>query len=96
MYLERFKKQLAVLKLVTPDQFKGCTDQEVWQLEQRLGVKLPQAYREFLLLMGKGAGQFLQSSDCFYQHLPELQTAAIELLKENHFPQPLPIEYTTH
>ena len=90
MYLERVKERLAALKLASPDELKGCSNQEVWQLERQLGVKLPQAYREFLLLMGKEAGQFLRGSDCFYQHLPELQTAAIELLEENHFPQLLP------
>ena len=48
-------------------------------------VKLPRAYQEFLRIMGKGAGQFLRGSDCFYDQLLDLQQAAGELLAENHF-----------
>lgn len=90
MYLDKVKKQLKELRLVSPDKFLGCTTDEVKRLEQQLKISFPAAYQEFLLWMGHGAGQFLQGSDCFYKHLPHLQNWAIELLQENNFPEPLP------
>ncbi|MGH2412278.1 MAG: SMI1/KNR4 family protein [Microcystaceae cyanobacterium] len=90
MNLEKIKERLIALKLASPNEIEGCTHQEVIELEQQLGVKLPSSYQEFLLLMGFGAGQFLRGSDCFSQHLLDLQEAASELLEENHFPQSLP------
>lgn len=90
LYLEPIKQQLIALNLVNPNDLMGCTHGEILQLEQQLGVKLPIAYQEFLRIMGKGAGQFLRGSDCFYDHLPDLQQAAGELLAENHFPQRIP------
>ncbi len=90
MYLEKVKARLIKSKLVSENELLGCTHQEIIQLEQQLGVKLPKAYQEFLMLMGKEAGQFLRGTDCFYQHLLDLQEAAKDLLKENHVTQLLP------
>lgn len=90
MYLDRVKKQLIELQLVKPDELAGCTCDEVIAIEQLLGISLPQAYQEFLLSMGHSAGQFLRGSDCFFQHLPQLQEWAIELLQENNFAESLP------
>ncbi|HLY29493.1 MAG TPA: SMI1/KNR4 family protein [Ktedonobacterales bacterium] len=66
-----------------------CSEEEVAALEQKLGVSLPAAYREFLLWMGHGAGQFLQGTDVFYEALP-LNDAARELLQEDEVTEPLP------
>jgi hypothetical protein len=90
MYLESIKQRLIALNRDSSQPLCGCTLEEIRQLEQRLGVKLPRAYQEFLRMMGKEAGQFLRGSDCFYPQMRELQTAAVELLEENHFPQVLP------
>ena len=48
------------------------------------------AYQEFLLSMGRSAGQFLRGSDCFLNHIPQLQEWAVELLQENNFAESLP------
>jgi SMI1 / KNR4 family (SUKH-1) len=85
LYLEPIKQRLIALNLVNQNELMGCTQKEILQLEQQLGVKLPTAYQEFLRIMGKGAGQFLRGSDCFYDQLLDLQQAAGELLAENHF-----------
>jgi SMI1 / KNR4 family (SUKH-1) len=90
MYLDRVKNQLIELKIVKQDELLGCTRDEVSAIEQQLGISLPRAYQEFLLSMGHSAGQFLRGSDCFFQHLPQLQEWAIELLQENNFAQSLP------
>ncbi|MFB2837368.1 SMI1/KNR4 family protein [Floridanema evergladense] len=90
MYLDRVKKQLIELKLASPDELLGCTQDEVVELEEKLGILLPKAYQEFLLLMGHGAGRFLRGSDCFFKDLLVLKRWAIELLEENNFPESLP------
>jgi hypothetical protein len=90
MYLDRVNKKLIELKLAMPEEFLGCTQDEIIDLEWRLGISLPKAYQEFLLSMGHGAGKFLRGSDCFFKHLILLQEWAVELLEENHFPKSLP------
>jgi hypothetical protein len=54
------------------------------------GINLPRTYKDFLKIMGHGAGKFLRGSDCLYQHLPQIQEWAKQLLVENDFPQTLP------
>lgn len=90
MYLEPIKQRLIALNPVNSANFNACNREEISKLEQQVGIKLPSAYQEFLQIMGKGAGQFLRGSDCFYPELLELQKAAIEILEENNFPQTLP------
>jgi hypothetical protein len=90
MNLEPIKQRLIALNRDSSQPLCGCSPAEIRQLEGRLGVKLPSAYQEFLRIMGKGAGQFLRGSDCFYPQMRELKTAAVELLEENHFPGALP------
>ena len=90
MYLDKVKKQLIELQIVSPDQLLGCTLDEIIGLEQRLEISLPVAYKEFLLLMGHSASKFLQGSDCFFKHLPYLREWACEILQENKFSKTLP------
>jgi hypothetical protein len=90
MYLDQVKQSLKELKLVSPDELVGCTYHEIIELEKKLGFSLPEAYKEFLLWMGKSGGRVLQGSDCFFEHLPYLKEWAVELLEENHFPYTLP------
>lgn len=42
-------------------ELKGCSESEIDRLEQRARVRLPRAYRDFLALLGKGAGEFMLS-----------------------------------
>lgn len=90
MYLEGVKERFKELKLVSPHELVGCTYPEITELEKKLGFSLPEAYKEFLLWMGKSAGRVLQGSDCFFKHLPYLKEWAVELLEENNFPNTLP------
>ena len=43
--------------------FKGCSEEEITALEKAQNVKLPKSYKEFLRLMGHGAGGFMSASD---------------------------------
>ncbi|CAN1213549.1 Knr4/Smi1-like domain-containing protein [Tumidithrix helvetica PCC 7403] len=67
-----------------------CSDRSITELEQKLEISLPKLYKEFLQMMGNGAGKFLQGEDCFYPQLPLIQGWAKELLQENNFPESLP------
>lgn len=90
MYLDNLKVRFAELNIVRSDELLPCTEEEVRSLEQQLGISLPDAYKEFLLWMGHGAGGLMRGSDCFFEHLFEIRAWAIELLQENNFPEPLP------
>lgn len=49
-------------------QFIPCSEAEIADLERRNRVKLPEAYKKFLRIMGKGAGGFLKNDhwEVFY------------------------------
>jgi hypothetical protein len=90
LYLDRVKKRLDELYMLPPAELKPCTEEEIVELEQRLGVKLPQAYREYLLWMGHGGGSFTVGTECLYEDLPQIQHWARELLEEDQFLLKLP------
>jgi SMI1-KNR4 cell-wall len=52
--------------LVNPGALKGCTPEEIRQVEGKFGLQLPAIYREFLARMGKAAGRFLVGSDYLF------------------------------
>jgi SMI1/KNR4 family protein SUKH-1 len=70
-------------------ELRGCSMREVAKIETFFSVKLPLAYREFLVSMGKDAGTFMKGSSVFYNEIFELKEGSIELLKEDNF-KPLP------
>lgn len=92
MYLAQVKVRFEEAHIVSSTKIIPCKEQEIDDLERRAGVALPEAYREFLLWMGRGAGDFLQGSSCFYHDLFWLQSTAKELLAEHHFPESLPLD----
>jgi len=63
-----------------------CSIPEIVDLEKELNVFLPEAYREFLLWMGKDTGKFLQGSEVTYKHLAKIQYWANEILEERRLP----------
>lgn len=63
---------------------QGCSMEEVESLEKQYGIRLPLAYREFLLIMGYGAGALFRGTDAFYRRLSELREGAEELLAEDN------------
>lgn len=89
MYLDAARKAFEELQTFTKEVPVPCTEAEVRELEQKVGLTLPLAYKEFLLWMGHSAGGLLVGTDIFYEHLP-LQEAAIELLAENNVTEKLP------
>jgi hypothetical protein len=73
-----------------PGDLVGCPIEDVQALEQHLGRPFPQAYREFLLWMGRHTGRLLSGSHSSCRDLPDLQGWAVELLQEHGFSEPLP------
>lgn len=62
---------------------RGAALEDVAALERAIGQNLPAQYREFLLGIGRGAGEFLQGTDIFLSALDGLKDDAISLLREN-------------
>lgn len=70
MYLDRAKELLAELGYIRPECIFPCTEADVDEFEIAIGVKIPLAYREFLVWGGKGMGKIMQGSDDFYYYEP--------------------------
>ncbi len=56
MYLNRAKELLTELNYIRPEHIYPCSEAEVQSYETQLGLKLPLAYKEFLLWGGHGIG----------------------------------------
>ena len=70
-------------KICRRDEIIGCSPQEVHWLEESFSpLKLPLAYKEFLLAMGNGAGSFLYFTDIYFPTLDGMQDDAIAMLEE--------------
>lgn len=61
----------------------GCTIEEVHTLEQAVGHPLPEAYRDFLLWMGKDKDGVFRGSDWFASDVSENTEYVGDLLQEN-------------
>jgi hypothetical protein len=68
--------------LATPYTLQGCPNEEIEKLEEHFNIKLPDAYRDFLLTMGRGAGKLFEGSHFTYEHLFKLREWAEELMVE--------------
>lgn len=62
---EKLIQRLLAVGVVAEKEFKGCTEQDIAELEEQHGVKLPESYKIFLRRMGRGSGQFLKSDHWF-------------------------------
>lgn len=101
MYLDKFKSRFRELeylflgdKSAYNTKLIPCTKEEIYGLESRLQLFLPDAYKEFLLWGGKWARGFLEGSSCgsycFFEDLLDIQEIAVELLEDNQFAESLP------
>jgi len=68
MYLTKVREFINQFPEVTKD-FRGCTLEQIANLESKLNVRLPEAYREFLEWFGEKGGLMLRGSDVYYPYL---------------------------
>ncbi|MEU4098995.1 SMI1/KNR4 family protein [Streptomyces sp. NPDC026673] len=69
-----------------PGQLRGLPVEMILEVERDQRAPMADAYREFLSLIGGGAGRFMQGSDVYHPQCLGLGTAARELLEENDSP----------
>jgi hypothetical protein len=90
MYLKQFKAKFENSRGVFRKKVEFCTNQEISNLEKRLNLTFPLAYKEFLLWGGKKAGGLMEGSDCFFENLELNQDTAKLILEDDNFPYSLP------
>ena len=82
--IEEAAQRLVDAGIASEAQLRGLSEPEVAELESRVRIKLPESYRDFLLRMGKSAGDFLIGTDFLFPKLLGLRVQADELLRESN------------
>ncbi|RYE50777.1 MAG: hypothetical protein EOP48_19230, partial [Sphingobacteriales bacterium] len=70
---------------------KPLSVEKILEVEQQAMFPLPKVYKNFLLLMGNGAGKYMEGSSVFYSEIFLLKEGVNELILENELPS-LPSE----
>lgn len=79
---QKWKQHIIDSGMATEKEFEGCTDGEIADIEAQFGLKLPPAYREFLKVMGKNAGEeFLRDATITYPHIVKFRYQADNIAK---------------
>ncbi|MGC7097223.1 hypothetical protein ACPZ19_21325 [Amycolatopsis lurida] len=82
--IEELAAHLVERGLATAETLEPCTPEEVAQVREAQGVEaLPPVYEEFLLRMGRRAGDLLRGTSVFYPGIVELADEMRDLLREN-------------
>ncbi len=63
---------------------KPVNSNKIQQIEGVYNIVLPETYKQFLLLMGNGAGAFMRGSSVFFDELFYLKQGVQELIEENN------------
>ncbi len=82
-WVENLAERFIEAGIATPEKILGCTDEEVLEIEKFYNLKLPDAYKEYLLKFGKRSGDFLRECEIYYPHILENREAAETLLDAN-------------
>ncbi|MGW4410448.1 hypothetical protein ACWEJ6_40870 [Nonomuraea sp. NPDC004702] len=69
-----------------PEQLQRLSAEAVLEIERDQQAPMADAYREFLSLIGGGAGRFMRGEDVYHPRALGLGEAARELLEENDSP----------
>jgi len=62
---------------------EGCSETDIALLQNTLPYKIPDAYREFLLLFGRNPAGFLAGSEVKFGYLQSMREEASEILLRN-------------
>ena len=79
-YLDAAKLSFERIVALTAATVRPCSEEDVQQLETRLGQPLPAAYREFLTWMGRGSGDFWVGRAAVYAELDDINQWARALV----------------
>lgn len=83
-FIEYFSKKLTENGLVDAEErLIGCTDAQIEELEQKLNIRFPVLYREYLRVMGRQSGDFLRGEEHSYPYLLTLKDDAQEILADS-------------
>lgn len=80
---QKVTERLDITGLANKFSVRGCSAKEIGALEKFFGVQFPESYKNFLACIGKQGGELFMGTDCFYDDLRNLRSAAESLLKEN-------------
>lgn len=73
-------------QIATLEQIKGCSEQEIEELEKACELSLPYSYKVFLRNFGHGFGGVANDVDFLYQDVLPLTNIAREILQEEGDP----------
>lgn len=79
--LQKVIETLENLGIASGPMMKGCSKEQVGEIERYAGFELPASYRLFLERMGVYAGQFFHGTDVFFPTMIGMKEAAEELLE---------------
>lgn len=65
------------------EKLRSLSDAQIRSIEEFYGVSLTGVYRQFLLLMGNGAGNYMLGSSVFYDEIFMLGEGGEALIEEN-------------
>jgi hypothetical protein len=84
------RSKLLEAGLAGPESLKGCTEEEIKSLDRQFSFHLPRCYRDFLSVMGRGAGDFLVGTDYSFPKMLEFRKDAEGLLRTSQADFELP------
>lgn len=77
---ETFKQRLLASGIATEATIVPVSEREFEAIENRVGIKLPDDYQQFLLTAGKCAGVFMDDCDFYYPEILGLNENAKRML----------------
>jgi hypothetical protein len=82
-FIDSFAERLYDSGIATEDDpLVGCSPEEISEIENTLGLRLPAIYQAYLLKMGRRSGDFLRGEEHSYPHILTLIRDGQSLLRE--------------
>jgi hypothetical protein len=88
MHAREFVNLLVKNGFATLKEIHGCSVDEIEKLEKHIGAKLPHEFREYLMLVGHGAGDFNKGSDYSFENLFHLTEESRKMMDAGPFKLP--------
>jgi SMI1-KNR4 cell-wall len=84
-------KDIADYLITRDEDLNRLSLSEIQAIEEKSSFLLPSTYKEFLSLMGNGAGSYMIGSSVYHAEIPFLKQWAADLTVENQL-SPLPVD----